>query len=113
MAKKKFYAWIAPGGAGIHQTWEECQAACSGYRHEQHKGFSTYEEAWRFAYPDIPFPNPNAVNHTVAPSDESSDISNRKDEVNSPSQPIVPFMSTDISISEEVTNIALNMVLKN
>ena len=25
MAKKNFYAWIAPGGAGIYQTWEECK----------------------------------------------------------------------------------------
>ena len=102
MAKKNFYAWIAPGGAGIHETWEECQAACSGFKHERHKGFATYEEAWHFAYPDKPFPKPADETPTVAPADEQADIISREDEVNSPSQPIVPFTSTEIPVSEEV-----------
>ena len=54
MAKKKYYAWTSPNGAGICESWEECQAACCGQRNEKHKGFATYEEAWAFAYPDVP-----------------------------------------------------------
>ena len=102
MAKKNFYAWIAPGGAGIYQTWEECKAAFSGFKREQHKGFATYEEAWHFAYPDKPFPTPTDENPADTPSDEPPANSSREDEVISPSLPIMPFTSTDIPISEEV-----------
>ena len=102
MAKKKFYAWIAPGGAGIHETWEECQAACSGFKHERHKGFATYEEAWHFAYPDKPFPTPTDEIPAGTLSGETPADTIREDEVISPSQPIIPFTSADIPISEEV-----------
>ena len=102
MAKKKFYAWIAPGGAGIHETWEECQAACSGFKHERHKGFATYEEAWHFAYPDKPFPTPTDEIPAGTLSGETPADTIREDEVISPSQPIIPFTSVDIPISEEV-----------
>ena len=61
MAKKRYYAWTAPGGSGICETWDECRAAISGYRHVKHQGFATYEEAWHFAYPGIPMPSDNPL----------------------------------------------------
>ena len=113
MAKKNFYAWIAPGGAGIYQTWEECKAAFSGFKREQHKGFATYEEAWHFAYPDKPFPTPTDENPADTPSDEPPANSSREDEVISPSLPIMPFRAQITQFLKRLTSIAPLTALKN
>lgn len=52
MAKKKFYGVRKGYKTGIFDSWDECKRHISGYKGAEFKGFTTYEEAEQFVYPE-------------------------------------------------------------
>src|SRR3989344_1789329 len=49
MKKKKFYAYLIPGGlSGIAENWPECDRMVSGRASARYRGFGTREEAARW-----------------------------------------------------------------
>lgn len=52
MAKKKYYAVRKGTTIGIFETWEECQAATTGYSNAEYKSFLSIEEAQKYLRQD-------------------------------------------------------------
>ena len=102
MAKKNYYAWLAPEGWGIFKTWAECEAACRGIRGEHHKGFATYEEAWQFTHPDEPDSRPADNNPADEPVAVKKADKDTETEASRPTSAYLPFADTVIPITDEV-----------